>query len=64
MGGQTVTPGPADFLIVVVDAFGKIVMNNETDIGFVDAHAEGDRRYDNLDIIAAEQVLIFCALHI
>ena len=62
MGGQTVPSGPADFLIVVVDAFGQVVMDDETDIRFVDPHAEGDRRHDDLDIVPDEEILILRAL--
>ena len=62
MGGQAVPSGPADLLVVVVDASGQVVMDDETDIGFVDPHAEGDRRHDDLDIVPDEQLLIFRAL--
>ena len=62
MGGQTVPSGPADLLVVVVDAPGQVVMDDKPDIGLVDPHAEGDRRHDDPDIVAAEALLVLGAL--
>ncbi len=36
-------------------------MDDETDIGLVDSHAEGNRRHDDLDVILDKKVLIFRA---
>ena len=56
--GQSVPPGPARFLVIAFDVLGQIVMDDETDIGFVDAHAEGDRRADDPHLIPQECILI------
>ena len=39
---HTVTPGPADFLIIGFDAAGYVGVENETHVGFIDSHPEGD----------------------
>jgi hypothetical protein len=31
--------------------FGKVVMHNKTDIGFIDTHAKSDSRNDHTDIV-------------
>ena len=36
-------------------------MNHETDIGFVDAHAEGDGGHDHLHVFIHEKILAFGA---
>ena len=33
-------------------------MDDESDIGFVDPHAEGDCRHDDLDVVPNEKFLI------
>ena len=38
-----VAPGAAGFLIVAFDRFGQAGMGDKAHVGFVDAHAEGDR---------------------
>ncbi len=37
-------------LIVTFERFGHVMMNNETDIGFINPHPEGDRGHDNLHV--------------
>ena len=41
LGLFAVAAGAAGFLVVVFQVFGHIIMQHETHIGFVDAHAEG-----------------------
>ena len=62
MGRQTVPAGPPYFLVVVVNAFRQIIMDDKTDVGLVNPHAESDGRHDDPDIIPAEEILIFCPL--
>ena len=42
VAGQIVAAGPARLLVVPLDGLGHIVVDDETDIGLVDAHPEGD----------------------
>jgi hypothetical protein len=37
-------------------------MDDEADVGFVDAHAEGDGGADDLDLVAQEKLLVLRAL--
>ena len=60
--GQAVASGAAGFLVVALDVFGQIVMDDEADIGFVDAHAEGDGGADDADFVAQEKFLVLGAL--
>ena len=62
MGWQAVAAGAPDLLVVALDAFGQVVMHHEAHIGLVDAHPEGDRRHDDLDIIPDEGFLVAAAL--
>ena len=64
MGRQTVPPGAPDFLVVVVDASGQVIMDDKTDVGLVDSHAEGDCRHDDLDVIPDKEFLILRSLPI
>ena len=62
VGGQTIAACTTGFLIVALDVFGQIRMNDVADVGFVDAHAEGDGGTDDLRLIAKEGVLVASAL--
>jgi len=64
MRGQTVATCAPDLLIIVLDAFGQIKVNDEAHIGFVDAHAERDGSNDDLHIIADKRLLVFAAIRI
>lgn len=44
--GLPVASGSADFLVVLFDAAGEGSVDYSADVGFVDAHAEGDCGYD------------------
>ena len=61
-GRQAVPPGAPDFLVIALDALGQVVVQHEADVGFVDPHAEGDGRHDDLDVIPDEQFLVALAL--
>ena len=43
IAGQAVAAGAAGFLIVALDVFRQVVVDDPADVGLVDAHAEGDR---------------------
>ena len=53
-----VTAGPSCLLVITFKTLRDIVMNHKTDIGLIYTHAEGDRRYDHIDILHQEVVLI------
>ena len=58
IAGKGIAAGAPGFLVVAFDIFWQIVMDDEADVGFVDAHAKGDGGADYLDIIADESFLI------
>ena len=58
MCGQAVAPRAADLLIIALDAFRQIEMNDEAHVRFIDAHTKGDGRHDDLRIITNEGFLI------
>ena len=62
IAGEAVAAGATGFLIVALDIFGQVVVDDPADIGFVDAHAEGDGRADDPRIVAEKLLLIFAAL--
>jgi len=47
-GRLTIASGAADLLVVLLDGAREGGVNDGADVGFVDAHAEGDRRDDDL----------------
>ena len=49
-GGETVAPGAAGFLVVVLEGLREGPVDDEADVGFVDAHAEGGGGDD--DVVA------------
>ena len=56
--GQTVASGPARFLVISLDVFGQIVMDDEADVRFVDAHAKGNGGANHTDFVAQEKFLV------
>ena len=56
--GQAVAPGAAGFLVVALDVFRQVVMNDPADVGLVDAHAEGDGRADDAGLVPEEKILV------
>ncbi len=57
LGRQTISTGAAGLLVVGLDILGRVVMDHETHVGFVDAHAERHGRHHHLDVIAQEGLL-------
>ena len=64
VGGQAVAPGAAGFLVVALDVLRQVGVDDVADVGFVDAHAEGDGGADDLGLVAEEGVLVFRAFHL
>src|SRR6185369_7533914 len=58
ISGQTVATSATGFLIIAFDVFRQIVMNDPANVGFVDAHAEGDRRANDPRVVAEKLFLI------
>ena len=56
---QTVAAGAAGFLIITFDVFRQIVVDHETHVRFVDAHAEGDGGANHARLVAEKCFLIF-----
>lgn len=52
-----VASGTADFLVIVLDAPGKVVVDHEPDVLFVDSHTERVRGNDHLQFSIHESVL-------
>jgi hypothetical protein len=57
-GGQAVSAGTARFLVVVLDGLRQVAVKDEADVGFVDAHAEGDGGDDDVDVVPVEGFLV------
>ena len=49
LGRQSIATGPPRLLLVGLEALGERGVEDETDIGAVDPHAEGDGRDDDVD---------------
>ena len=45
-------------LVIPLQALGNIVMDDETDVGFVNTHAESYRRHDDIGLLHQEGILI------
>ena len=58
---ETVTPGPAGFLIITLKIFWEILVDDKAYIRFVDAHTEGDGGANYLQVIANKGLLISAA---
>ena len=55
--GLAVASGAADLLVVALDGAGKRGVDDGADVGFVDAHAEGDGGDDDLELAGEEVAL-------
>ena len=55
---QTVAPRPARLLVVALDALGHVVVDDEANVGLVDAHAERDGGNDDRGLIPDEPLLV------
>ncbi len=60
--GQSIPPGPSDLLIVAFNVFGNGKMDNKTNIGFVDAHAESYCGHNDLNVIPCKTLLVLISL--
>src|SRR5262249_29044250 len=60
--GQTVAARAASFLIIALDVFRQVVMDDEPDVGFVDAHAECDRGAYHPHFVAQKKFLMLRTL--
>src|ERR1700674_3691174 len=49
-GGIAVATSTAGLLVVTLDILGQLVVDDEANVRLVDAHPEGDRRADHLDL--------------
>ena len=56
-----VAAGAPRLLVVALKALRYVVVYDEADVGLVDAHAEGDGGYDDVDLLHQEVVLRLCA---
>ena len=54
---QSVAARPADLLVIAFQGFGISKMHHQPHVGFVDAHAKGDRRHDDVDFVFDKQFL-------
>src|SRR4030042_1703294 len=61
MGLFSISTCSTGLLIVTLKTLGQISMNNKTDVGFVDTHAESYSGDDQLHFIVVECILILLA---
>ena len=61
---MTVTPGAANFLVIPFQTLWQIIVEYKPHIRFINAHTEGYRCHNDVDIIPNERFLVFPALHI
>ena len=54
VGGEAVAPGAAGLLMVGLEAFRRVEVRDEADVGLVDPHAEGDRGDDDDPFLLAK----------
>ena len=59
---QPVAAGAAGFLVVALDVFGQVYVDDVAHIAFVDAHAKGNGGHHNLHLIFQELLLVRSAL--
>ena len=57
LAGQPVASRPPRFLIIAFNCFGQIVVDDKTDVGFVDTHPESDRRNNGGYLVMDELLL-------
>jgi hypothetical protein len=55
--GQAIAAGATDFLVEGFDAGGQRGVHDRADVGFVDAHSEGDGGDDNFELAGLEGLL-------
>ena len=59
--GRPSRPDASGLLIVTFDVLWQVMMDHPADVGFVYAHAKGNRRANNPRFISEEKVLVFGA---
>lgn len=57
VGRLAISPGSADFLGVVLERLGKVVVVDRADVSFIDAHPKGDGGADDGDLTGHEGIL-------
>ena len=63
---QAVPSCPADLLVVPLDRFRHVTVDDVPDVGLVDPHAEGHRGANDVDVISSERVVhqgALCRVH-
>ena len=60
--GLTIATRPAGLLVVVLNAFRQVGMNNIADVGFINPHAEGYGGNNNVHFIADKGLLVAFAI--
>ncbi len=58
LGRESVAPGAAGFLLIVLERLRRARVDHEPDVGPVDPHAEGDRRHHDVHVLVDERVLV------
>ena len=58
LGFEAVAAGAARLLLVVLERLRRAGVQHEPHVGSIDAHAERDRRDDDVDVLVEERVLI------
>ncbi len=53
-----ISAGASGFLVIALQAFGYIVMNDEPHIGFVNAHSKSDGGHNHIHIFHQEFILV------
>ena len=61
-GFQAIAPGPAALLLVMLQRLGHAGVNHVPHVGLVDAHAEGHRGDDRVDLLFDERFLVAAAV--
>src|SRR5438034_11553126 len=56
--GQAIAPGPPRFLIITFDVLRQIVMNNKTDIMYVDTNSQSNRRPNYQSVVPQQESLM------
>jgi hypothetical protein len=58
IAGEAIAAGAASLLVIAFDVFGEIVVDDPANVGFVNAHAEGDGGADDFGLVAEEEFLV------
>ncbi|CRP95037.1 hypothetical protein PAERUG_E5_London_17_VIM_2_12_12_01577 [Pseudomonas aeruginosa] len=58
VGRQAIAAGAAGFLVIGLEALGQVEVGDETHVGLVDAHAEGNGRHHDQAFLVEEALLV------